>query len=342
MKPTVSIILPNLNYREFLEERVESIRAQTLSDWELIIVDSYSTDGAWELLQEITQGDDRVSLSQAPRGLYQSWNRCLEQVSGEFVYIATSDDTMAPEALQKMVEALRQQPQCDICDTKLKITDYEGHEFTEAYQRLPIHRYLGEYAEVDHLRARPHDALFHTTGRTVYTSMTQILFRKALLDRVGLFRTDWGTRCDYEWAMRCSLTTNTVYLAEQLCTWRRHDQQVTGSSAITNQHVGNLEMAQAALDAIRQLNPAFTELIDEHHFLSFLEERSQRDLIRQGDAWQRLGKTLAFILRSPTGAARLFAERLPSSISNYDGVSQHIERLDRRVGLRSMIQPMSK
>lgn len=49
-KPLVSILLPNLNTRPFLEERMATILTQTYTNWELIIVDSYSDDGAWEYL----------------------------------------------------------------------------------------------------------------------------------------------------------------------------------------------------------------------------------------------------------------------------------------------------
>ena len=50
--PRVSICLPNLNNQRFLEERMRSILEQSYGDWELIVCDSYSDDGAWELLQE--------------------------------------------------------------------------------------------------------------------------------------------------------------------------------------------------------------------------------------------------------------------------------------------------
>ena len=55
MKPVVSICLPNLNNRPYLEERLQTILAQTFSDWELIVYDNYSDDGAWELLQAEAQ-----------------------------------------------------------------------------------------------------------------------------------------------------------------------------------------------------------------------------------------------------------------------------------------------
>ncbi len=56
LRPLVSICLPTLNARRFLEPRMESILAQTLTDWELIVCDSYSNDGTWEYFQQFKSG----------------------------------------------------------------------------------------------------------------------------------------------------------------------------------------------------------------------------------------------------------------------------------------------
>ena len=75
MKPKVSILLPNLNNRPYLDERMASIMAQTFEDWELVIVDNYSDDGAWEFFQQWQTKDPRIRLTQAPRdGMYANWN----------------------------------------------------------------------------------------------------------------------------------------------------------------------------------------------------------------------------------------------------------------------------
>ncbi len=106
LRPLVSICLPTLNARRFLEPRIESIFAQKLTDWELIVCDSFSDDGTWEYLQPF-KDDPRVRLYQVPKeGLYAGWNECLRRCRGEYVYIATADDTCEARLLEKMVGAL--------------------------------------------------------------------------------------------------------------------------------------------------------------------------------------------------------------------------------------------
>ncbi len=96
-EPLVSICLPNLNTRPFLEERMETILAQTFADWELIVCDSHSEDGSWEFFQKFA-GDPRIRLHQVPpRRDLRRLERMPEARAGTpYCYIATSDDTAKP------------------------------------------------------------------------------------------------------------------------------------------------------------------------------------------------------------------------------------------------------
>ena len=73
--PKISIILPSLNQIRFPPERFNSILQQTWTNWELIVVDNCSDDGAWELIKSFATQDDRIHTFQFPRqGLYANWN----------------------------------------------------------------------------------------------------------------------------------------------------------------------------------------------------------------------------------------------------------------------------
>ncbi len=116
--------MPNLNGRPFLPERLRTITEQTFSDWELIVVDNYSEDGAWEYFQVQARSEPRMKISQSPKeGMYANWNNCLRLAKGEFVYIATSDDTMAPDCLERLIDALDQYPDCDLAHCPLRVID---------------------------------------------------------------------------------------------------------------------------------------------------------------------------------------------------------------------------
>src|ERR1700682_238033 len=128
-KPLVSILLPSLNVRSFLQARIESLLAQTCNDWEAIVLDSHSTDGSWEFFQSIAATDARFRLYQIPAdGLYAALNRGLHLAKGEFLHIATCDDSMAPEFLSEMLGAFDHCPEAGLAVCNLLFIDRHGND----------------------------------------------------------------------------------------------------------------------------------------------------------------------------------------------------------------------
>src|SRR3954451_16590598 len=127
--PKISILLPSLNARKFLEPRVQSIVDQTSADWETIVLDSGSSDGTWEYFQSIAARDPRFKLNQIPReGLYAALNRGIELATGEFLHVATADDSMSSDFFAQMLDALSNCPNAGIAACDLQFINREGSE----------------------------------------------------------------------------------------------------------------------------------------------------------------------------------------------------------------------
>ena len=230
MTPLVSICVPNLNARPFLQERFQTILGQTFQDWELFVYDSHSDDGSWELIQDFAKNDTRIRTLQGPReGPYPAWNECLRHTRGEYVYVATSDDSMAPEFLERMVAALEPNPDCDLAHCPVLIVDDRG----EAVKDLPwpdvtaFADGIGNLVSVSHIRRAPYDGLVQLTGRHVVLSITQLLIRRSLFSRTGTFTNRWGSVSDFHWEMKAGLLANTVFVPDTWATWRYHPAQLT-------------------------------------------------------------------------------------------------------------------
>ena len=257
MNPKVSICLPNLNNKPFIRERLDTILTQTFQDWELIVVDGYSDDGAWEIIQEYAQKESRMRLFQEkPEGIYQAFNSCIRKARGEYIYIATSDDTMTPDCLEKMVATLDENTDCDLCQCRLEFIDENSETLPKDKQwaLLKTRKYLGEWFDRPHKRYAPHDGILHFAVVTVYVSLTQLLIRKQLFDQIGYFSTSWGSMADFEWGMRASLLHNTAYIPEILATWRQHSDQATIDSYTPQNLKKLLKMSLHALDFARHHN----------------------------------------------------------------------------------------
>src|SRR5205807_10223032 len=129
--PKVSVLRPSLNPREFLVPRIDSLLKQTFTKWEAIVLDSQSTDGSWEFFQSIAKTDSRFRLHQIPReGLYAALNRGLDLARGEFLHIATADDSMLPEFLTEMLQALARCPSAGIAACDVQLIDRSGKELS--------------------------------------------------------------------------------------------------------------------------------------------------------------------------------------------------------------------
>lgn len=242
--PKVSVLLPCLNARRFLESRIESLLAQTCSDWEAIVLDSHSSDGSWEFFQSIASHDPRFQLRQIPReGLYAALNRGLELVSGEFLHVATCDDTMSPQFLEIMLRALEQCPGAGIAACDLHLINQHGQPLSEedlsGSLSIRASRELlntgnvrsallgkGPEQEINY-RPSPHDCLLHFTGKSVYFSLTQLLVRSTLAREIGTFENNVGSIGDFGWLLRLTNLTGTVHVPEKLASWRFHGDQLS-------------------------------------------------------------------------------------------------------------------
>ena len=268
--PKVSILLPSLDVRSFLEPRIDSLLKQTFSDWEAIVLDSHSTDGTWEYFESVARVDPRFRLNQVPReGVYAAINRGLELSAGEFVYIATCDDTMAPEFLAQMMEALARCPEagvavCDCLFINQNGNELQPEDMTDRLSKRQIRNLLrsgGVRTSLPSIKPRyinyrpaPHDCLLHFNGRSVYFSLTQLLIRTASANAAGVFEADLSSAADFRWLVRLTSLTSSVHLPKQLATWRFHGDQVS----LRRDHTRLSDMAkmcESILPAIRQRHP---------------------------------------------------------------------------------------
>lgn len=225
----ISIILPTYNSIKFIEERLKTILYQTYTNWECIIIDGNSTDGTFEYLIQTTKGDKRFSFYQfPPNGPYDAWNKGLEYAKGGLIYIATSDDTMLPSFLSVMLGALEENEDCEIAHCSLSIIDESGRELDpNPWDSFYPAKFFKDRIHQKHIRYAPYDGFLHLFLFTIYTSITQLLIRRTVFDKVGLFPTEYGSIADFLWGMKSSLYCNTIHIPKYLTTWRRHTGQAT-------------------------------------------------------------------------------------------------------------------
>ena len=102
--PSISVIVPVYQAEKFLRDCVESVRRQTFSDWELLLVDDGCTDGSPALCDELAREDDRIRVFHKERnsGVSETRNVGLDHVRGTYIAFLDSDDQYEPQCLETL------------------------------------------------------------------------------------------------------------------------------------------------------------------------------------------------------------------------------------------------
>ena len=133
-KPLVSVIMPAYNAERFIDAAVRSVMAQTVTDWELLILDDGSRDTTAAIAEKLAAEDARIRFlpNEANMGVAKTRNRGFDLCRGQYVALLDSDDIWLPEKLEKQL-ALAEQTGADIIYCSYGIMDEEDHPVCEDF-----------------------------------------------------------------------------------------------------------------------------------------------------------------------------------------------------------------
>ena len=100
--PRVTVYLTNHNYGRYLAQAIDSVLAQTMQDFELIVIDDGSTDDSREVIERYASNPRIVTVFQENKGLNVTNNIALRAARGDYVIRLDADDWLDPHALQVM------------------------------------------------------------------------------------------------------------------------------------------------------------------------------------------------------------------------------------------------
>lgn len=133
-RPIVSVIMPAYNAGAYIEVAIRSVMAQTVQDWELLVLDDGSSDDTCAVVQRLAEEDQRVKLIRNPEnlGAAQTRNRGFTLSVGEYVALLDSDDVWMPEKLEKQLAEMEQKG-ADFSCTSYAVIDGDGNQAKTDY-----------------------------------------------------------------------------------------------------------------------------------------------------------------------------------------------------------------
>lgn len=201
--------MPVYNGERYLQEAIESVLAQSYSDFEFIIINDGSTDGSLAILKTFALKDDRISVitNEQNLRLIATLNKGLQLATGEYIIRTDADDICMPDRIQKQVDFMDANRSVDICGSWVR---FIGHE--SKVLKLPMDH---EYVKA-RLLFKP--SIIHPS----------VIIRKSLIDTYKLnYNKDYLHAEDYGLWVEASVLTSLHNLQEVLLDYRISDSSIS-------------------------------------------------------------------------------------------------------------------
>ena len=219
-EPLVSVVIPTYNMEEHIAETLNSVIAQTLQNWEAIVVDDASTDKTAEIVQDLCVQDPRIRYIRSAENSNLpavGRNRGIKEAKGSYVAFLDHDDLWEPKKLERQISAMNSDPLIGMVHSHLWVVRNGNRFWGPLY--LPA----------------PKFSVANTTtlAKKNMIQCSSVLIRKSILDEVSGFDESPGLRAveDYHLWYRVSQKTRIAYVSEIHGTYRLDK---SGTSSLEN------------------------------------------------------------------------------------------------------------
>ncbi len=222
--PKISVCIPTFNQAHFLREAISSVLAQTLMDFELIVVDNCSPDDTRQVVEDFMARDARIKYyrNEENIGAQNNFNRCLRYASGEYVKLLCSDDLLEPHCLERSAEILDRHPNVSLVASARLFVD-------KNLQPVSVRKYSPK-AEIVEGAVAISRCL---TSYNLIGEPSATLFRRSLTARG--WNTKYRQMIDLEFWFHLLEQGDFASIPEPLCKFRQHEGQDTHVNLSSNE-----------------------------------------------------------------------------------------------------------
>ena len=251
--PYVSVIIPNYNHAEFLNQRIDSVLNQTYQNYEVIILDDKSTDRSIDIIKQYKNNQHISHIivnSQNSGSPFIQWQKGFELAKGDLIWIAESDDACEKELLEILVDEFEKDENCVLAFCNSFKIDTKGERIGEAGMKSDLHmngidffdKFLYRYCFIN--------------------NASSAVFKKILLHQIDWRHSNLKGSGDWILWIEISRCGNVAYVDQPLNFFRIH-----GSNTTTQQlHSGRNE-----IEAIEVY-----QFMKEKKYIGYFEELRER------------------------------------------------------------------
>jgi glycosyltransferase involved in cell wall biosynthesis len=245
--PLISIVIPSYNQAKYIAYNLDSILAQTYSNFEVIFIDDGSKDNTAEILKSYSEKDSRIKYfyqNNSERAVARSHG--ISKANGKYICLVDSDDTWLPHKLETQLAVMENDPEIILCYAPVNRIDPENKPLKNAARQQE--GYSGLIYK-------------HLLMRNFIPSVTPMI-RASVLKNIGEQVTDFIPYEDWDFWLRLSRCGKFHHIKEALGNYRLHPQQ----------SVKNVKAPRIEEVTIKVLDANTQEFLLEHaECLNFLD-----------------------------------------------------------------------
>jgi len=265
--PKVTVFIPVYNREQYIGDAIQSILAQSFSDFEILLIDDGSTDHSVEIMRSYSDTRVQIVCNERNLGIPRTRNKGLELARGEYIAMLDSDDRAYPERLEKQVGFLDSHPDYVQVGSWCQMMDAQGRPLKKI-KRQPV---------------SPEDVDVELLFRCSLSNRS-IMGRTGILREYG-YRNDYPRCQDYDLHVKLAKNYKLGNIPECLVYGRIHPQQITGQTT----ELGDAKKREIVSGQLNELGVMFTEAdLDPHLTLSRMRKLQftpDQDYLKWAEAW---------------------------------------------------------
>lgn len=232
--PLISICIPTYNGERYLQEALDSVKAQTYKNIEVIISDDNSKDHTLEICDRFkNEVDFPVYIyNHTPSGIGANWNHCIEKANGEYIQFLFQDDILDTNCIDlKLKYALEYKLEAICC--KRNIIDSSGFKIKtgnwyELYGDLQKNYLNLKFKEFYILKKENLKQLeYKNITKNIFGEPIAFFFKKDIVKKIGFFNRKSKQILDIEFGYKILKRYNIGLIQKPLFSFRFHEQQTT-------------------------------------------------------------------------------------------------------------------
>lgn len=229
--PLVSICVPTYNGSQYLHECLNSVLSQSITDFEVLVVDDQSSDDTFEITKQYAKKDKRIKLyrNNSNLGLVGNWNRCIELANGEWIKFVFQDDIIKNNCLELMLYKTCTKTPFVICQRDFIFHPLTSKENRDFYlNTLPNIGHLFPNTELISPKQICEKVLLEPLN--FFGEPTSTLIHHTIFKKFGSFNLSMVQICDLEYWIRVSINTGVKFIPSNLVQFRVHPSSTSSKN----------------------------------------------------------------------------------------------------------------